>query len=173
MPELLCNQRISLQRRPIRRYAPMLALGALCASCQNPTVKLLPNISALNALAITRTEADARNVSGDKAQATTANPLAGCTMCHTDIEEEFVGSAHFNKNVGCVKCHGPSEGHVADENNEVKPDELFAREDVDRLCGVCHGCSRPTEAEMSRPALRKVCTDCHGSHNLALLNGGR
>ena len=97
---------------------------------------------------------------------TEKNPLAGCQQCHVDIEDEYAVSLHFTEKVSCKDCHGPSEGHLADENNEVKPDEVFARKDVDRLCDKCHECSRPTAAES--PADRsKVCTDCHGPHDLA------
>ena len=99
-----------------------------------------------------------------------ANPLAGCTLCHVDIEDEYVGSTHYDEGVACAKCHGPSEGHVADENNEVKPDELFAREDVDRLCEACHDCSRQIPPE--KPPEPKVCTDCHGPHDIAMLQQG-
>ncbi len=98
------------------------------------------------------------------------NPLAGCTLCHVDIEDQFLGSIHFEEKVGCRTCHGPSEGHVADENNEVKPDEMFARRDVDRLCGRCHECPRPVPAkpELTADGQAKVCTDCHGPHDVAL-----
>ena len=94
------------------------------------------------------------------------NPLAGCQQCHVDIEDEYAVSLHFKMKIACTDCHGPSEGHLADENNEVKPDEVFARKDVDRLCGTCHGCSRPT-ADESTADRSKVCTDCHGPHDLA------
>jgi len=95
------------------------------------------------------------------------NPLAGCSLCHVDVEDEYVGTAHFKESVGCKTCHGPSKGHLADENNEVKPDEMFARKDVDRLCAECHECDRP---EPTKPAKGKdkkplVCTDCHGHHD--------
>jgi hypothetical protein len=90
------------------------------------------------------------------------NPLAGCRQCHVDVEEQYVGGVHYKENVACTRCHGPSEGHIADENNEVKPDELFARDDVDRLCGECHECFREDDADP--PGERKVCTECHGSH---------
>jgi len=100
-----------------------------------------------------------------------ANPLAGCSLCHVDIEDEFVGSLHFEEKVGCITCHGPSEGHLADENNEVKPDEAFARPDVHRLCERCHECSRPKpqKPELTQDCQRKVCTDCHGAHDVVLL----
>ncbi len=98
------------------------------------------------------------------------NPLAGCTLCHVDVEDQFIGTLHFEEKVGCSTCHGPSEGHLADENNEVKPDEVFARADVDRLCGRCHECPRPVSKEPELTAQRqaKVCVDCHGPHDLVL-----
>ena len=98
------------------------------------------------------------------------NPLAGCSLCHVDVEDEFLGSKHFEEKVGCRTCHGPSEGHVADENNDVKPDEVFAREDVDQLCVFCHECSRPDKSKPVKTAdgTPKVCIECHGQHNLAL-----
>ena len=102
------------------------------------------------------------------------NPLAGCSICHVDIEDQFVGSLHFKEKVGCKTCHGPSEGHLADENNEVKPDEVYARKDVDRLCGRCHECARPkpSDPEVAAAQRQKVCIDCHGAHDVALADGG-
>ena len=97
------------------------------------------------------------------------NPLAGCQQCHVDIEDEFMPSVHFEEKVACTECHGPSKGHLADENNEVKPDEIFARKDVDRLCERCHECERPADPKpvpSSSPGY-KVCIDCHGPHDLA------
>lgn len=94
-----------------------------------------------------------------------ANPLAGCTLCHVDIEDEYVGNVHYEKKVACVKCHGPSEGHLANENNEVKPDEMFARENVDRLCSRCHKCKRPDAGQTVPEPEHKVCIDCHGPHD--------
>lgn len=101
--------------------------------------------------------------SSDKAQ---KNPLAGCTLCHVDVEDEYVESIHFDEKVACTDCHGPSKEHLADENNEVKPDELFARKDTDRLCSECHDCSREIPAGWSDLPLdkRQVCTECHVAH---------
>ena len=98
------------------------------------------------------------------------NPLAGCQLCHVDVEDEYTPSRHFKEKIACTKCHGRSEGHLADENNEVKPDEVFAREDVDRLCSECHECSREpaNDPPVESAAQRRVCTDCHGSHELKI-----
>ncbi len=102
-----------------------------------------------------------------------ANPLAGCSICHVDVEDEYTGSAHFKKKVGCKTCHGPSKGHVADENNEVKPDQTFARQEINRFCTSCHHhqqCCRPKPRKPQAKARPRsqVCTDCHGHHDLKL-----
>jgi len=98
-----------------------------------------------------------------------ANPFGGCDTCHVDIEDEFVGTAHHAEEVGCVECHGRSDGHIADENNDVLPDRLYARQDIDHFCEKCHECSRPPAAQTPAvEAKSKVCTDCHGAHDLRL-----
>ena len=94
------------------------------------------------------------------------NPLAGCVQCHVDVSDKFEGGTHHREEVTCIDCHGPSEGHLADENNEVKPDEVFARADVGRLCSECHDCDRLLPDKPT--AKRKVCIDCHGSHKTQL-----
>lgn len=111
---------------------------------------------------------DLENMSLEDLAVEDANPLAGCVMCHTDVGDRFTGSRHHKEEISCVDCHGPSDGHVADENNDVKPDETFAREDTDRLCGACHGCDRriPSNWATIPPQDREVCTECHGSHAL-------
>jgi hypothetical protein len=100
---------------------------------------------------------------------TKKNPLAGCTLCHVDVEDEYVESVHFDEQVACTDCHGPSKEHLADENNEVKPEELFARKDTDRLCSECHECSRtiPTGWSDLPREKRQVCTECHGAHEFS------
>ena len=104
------------------------------------------------------------------------NPLSGCLQCHVDVEGEHLRSKHHRiLNIDCIDCHGPSEGHLADENNEVKPEETFARKDVDRLCKKCHTCSRkilPSRTKIS-PEKWKVCTDCHTAHRFARVDGDR
>ena len=91
--------------------------------------------------------------------------MGGCSQCHVDCEDELIGTLHLKESVGCKACHGPSEAHLADENNEVAPDHVFTQTNVEPLCLKCHECSRP---EPNRPVLiegkAQVCTDCHGPH---------
>ncbi len=104
--------------------------------------------------------------SSKSAEKTKKNPLAGCTLCHVDVEDEYVESDHFHEKVACTECHGPSKGHLADENNDVKPDEMFARKDTDRLCSECHDCSRTIPPGWTDLPLdkRQVCSECHVAH---------
>ncbi len=92
----------------------------------------------------------------------------GCAGCHVDVSDQWVGSGHDLADIGCIECHGPSEGHVQDENNEVLPDEVFARADMDRLCAACHRCqhaaSAPDRPDLSIRRAVPICTDCHPAH---------
>ena len=100
-----------------------------------------------------------------EAAAAAEEQVGMCGTCHVDVVDDFAGSLHQAEDVGCVECHGPSEGHVEDENNEVKPEEVFARADVDRLCGECHRCPDPAAKREPGPGEKhKVCIDCHGPH---------
>lgn len=107
----------------------------------------------------------------DESGTAEGNPMAGCLQCHVDVESAHKGGKHYQVGkIRCIDCHGPSIDHVGDENNEVKPDELFARGDVDSLCGKCHGCSRaipsgPAKLPLNKP---RVCTDCHPAHEFTL-----
>ncbi|NQT40264.1 MAG: hypothetical protein HQ581_22415 [Planctomycetes bacterium] len=98
------------------------------------------------------------------------NPLAGCQMCHVDIEDEYVVSEHFKEKVSCIECHGKSAGHLADENNEVAPDFVFTRKNTDKFCAKCHDCELPEATR--RAGDGKICTDCHGSHDLHAIGEG-
>lgn len=86
-----------------------------------------------------------------------------CITCHINVQDELAKRKHEKGDVSCVECHGASERHARDENNDIKPDEVFARKDVDRVCGDCHACSRPASTTPA-PTPPPVCTDCHPAH---------
>ena len=98
------------------------------------------------------------------------DPEADCELCHVDVVDELKGGIHPAEGVGCVKCHGPSDGHVLDENNDVLPDRVYPREKIDKFCESCHECSRPkaTKPALGGPEKHKVCTECHGAHKIVL-----
>jgi hypothetical protein len=90
-----------------------------------------------------------------------------CITCHVNVRDELRGGAHDENDISCVDCHGASERHARDENNEIKPDQVFARKHVDKACGECHDCSRE-ESATAKPSPRPVCTDCHTAHRFPL-----
>jgi hypothetical protein len=97
---------------------------------------------------------------------------SSCAVCHVDATDQWTGTVHDRSAVGCVECHGPSHGHVEDENNEVLPDEVFVRADVDRLCAECHRCGRTPVTSNQAASLPHVtppvCTDCHTAHRFCV-----
>ncbi len=173
--------------RPLRRpwlYAVSLALLAACASCRDnaaaPSARR-PTANVTAADVVTPSADPPSDVAAERPISSPVDPAdlvpidgdlpGGCVTCHVDVSDELEGSAHLAEDIGCVECHGPSDAHVRDENNEAKPDQVFARADVDRLCSECHRCSRPGASEPAAqpPANRKVCIDCHKAHSLAPL----
>ena len=122
------------------------------------------------------------------------NENTKCYVCHPSLKTEEISMVHLEAGITCDECHGPSVEHMEDETLMTKPDLLFGRSEVDRMCSnpTCHkaGTERyvygfedhiDTEAVETfykkwegriRPngraiTAKSVCTDCHGTHNLA------
>ena len=100
---------------------------------------------------------------------------ATCYVCHMTFVYEKISSTHFEAKVTCIECHGTSAKHANDENiGATKPDVVYARKDVDKMCGKCHEdhdvAPRKVVARFLQrklPANREpVCTDCHGTHRI-------
>jgi len=103
-----------------------------------------------------------------------------CYVCHVDLRTEQITTVHLKGGITCDKCHGPSTEHMHDEMLMTKPDILFGRTEVGRMCQTCHqGHKNPEVVERfrkkwlgrARPNGRtisasSVCTDCHGTHNI-------
>ncbi len=84
-----------------------------------------------------------------------------CSVCHIDLQEELARGAHGPAKIQCETCHGASDGHVADEHNNVKPDRLFSRKTAPALCAQCH----KEQLAGARALLGEPdCLACHGAH---------
>ena len=83
-----------------------------------------------------------------------------CARCHVISVVEWGISGHSKAGINCVACHGASQGHVADERNNVKPEHIPRGAAVAVLCSDCHrtGCPK-TQQTLS-------CQNCHHSHAL-------
>lgn len=99
-----------------------------------------------------------------------------CHVCHVNYEKEELAVVHARANIGCAKCHGASDAHIADESwasggKGTPPDKMFARDKVNPSCLTCHAMTAADadQDECTYPTMKpkKTCTDCHGKHRLA------
>ena len=78
--------------------------------------------------------------------------LAGagvCARCHVSTALEWGIARHSTitnrtRLPNCTGCHGPSKGHVMDEENGIKPDRVPRGAAIAALCVECHedGCPK-------------------------------
>lgn len=93
-----------------------------------------------------------------------------------NYEDEQLSVVHALAEIGCQKCHGPSDEHCGDEGNVTPPTIFYTKAEVDKSCRKCHPEPEDgiivgakvclhllTEAERG-----KRCTDCHGRHRMAV-----
>ena len=116
-----------------------------------------------------------------------------CYVCHPSLKTEDITTEHLAIEITCHECHGACTEHMHDEMLMTKPDLLFGRSEVRRMCSdpTCHkpGEGRQyysladhkdpvaaeaffkewlgrTRANGRSVTSESVCTDCHGTHNL-------
>lgn len=83
-----------------------------------------------------------------------------CSRCHVASVLEWTTSRHSKVGVNCQACHGPSQGHVTNERDEVKPDRIPHGAAIAGLCRNCHAAGCPKTAETAS------CETCHHVHAL-------
>ena len=103
-----------------------------------------------------------------------------CFVCHENYKTEELVERHAKARVGCILCHGESFAHRNDEDNITPPEDMFAADHVDGMCGRCHHEHKATAREVlvrwqeRCPAKTRPeeinCTDCHFAHRLAYRN---
>jgi len=99
-----------------------------------------------------------------------------CFVCHLNYAMESLAVVHAKADIGCAKCHGPSDAHIADESwawgeNGTAPDIMYPRPKINPFCLGCHPQDK-IDAEQhyvldAATTEKKYCTDCHGTHRLA------
>ena len=116
------------------------------------------------------------NGSEDKPSTGPVADNSRCHVCHLNFEQEEMALTHARANIGCAKCHGPSDAHIADESwasggNGTAPDIMFPADKINPSCMACHPREK-LKAENHAPFFagtndKKHCTDCHGKHRMA------
>jgi hypothetical protein len=111
---------------------------------------------------------------GDKPMADNSR----CAVCHLNMMQEDLAVKHAKAEVGCAKCHGACDAHIADESwasggNGTPPEIMYPR---DKIASGCLSCHKPEQvfvkSEKHKPDLwliayeKKLCTECHGKHRL-------
>jgi hypothetical protein len=108
-----------------------------------------------------------------------------CLVCHIDLQDELISSAHLRAGITCMGCHGDSDVHRADEYNIMRPDVIWGRAEMEPFCKQCHKQHMHPEKveefrqqwlDKRRPNGRwvqqeSVCTDCHGNHAIVTGEG--
>jgi len=97
-----------------------------------------------------------------------------CHVCHANFMEEEIAAGHARVGIGCARCHGECDEHIADESwasggNGTAPDTMFPRDVIPMFCLGCHTASTLTGSQhkgIVEGTSEKVCTDCHGKHRL-------
>jgi len=95
-----------------------------------------------------------------------------CFECHIDFEGEELTLLHQKAGVGCVRCHGESQAHMADEVRATPADATFRGKSTRIFCLTCHDpvAHLKYPAHTPEAAKRRSCTDCHGDHKLLPAN---
>ncbi|MCX5645985.1 MAG: hypothetical protein NTZ17_15100 [Phycisphaerae bacterium] len=98
-----------------------------------------------------------------------------CFVCHVNYLQEKLAVTHAKANIGCARCHGASDAHIADESwasggNGTAPDLMYPRDKINPSCMHCHPKDKidtpQHQAVLTDTEGKQVCTDCHGSHRL-------
>lgn len=98
-----------------------------------------------------------------------------CFVCHANYLDEKIAVTHAQANIGCARCHGESDVHIADESwgsggNGTAPDTMYPKERINPSCMQCHPKDQidtpQHEPVFAAATENKVCTDCHGNHRL-------
>jgi hypothetical protein len=99
-----------------------------------------------------------------------------CEVCHLNFMQEDLTKTHAQANIGCAKCHGVCDAHIADESwasggNGTAPDTMYPKAKINPFCLECHPRVKIGLVELHKDFFAgksqdKYCTDCHGKHRM-------
>ena len=98
-----------------------------------------------------------------------------CQVCHLNLVAEELVVKHAKVNIGCAKCHGACDAHIADESwgsggNGTAPDKMYPPAKINPMCLECHPREK-LDYKLHRTFLEgvseeKFCINCHGKHKI-------
>ena len=160
-------------RAPLKRLAAILFVLPLLVHCRNAPLEEAstsapsesePVVDDNASTKVAANEVGAEASTSVVAVAESSNvdmPQAGvCSRCQLVSVLVWDGSEHVDAGTSCQECHGTSAGHVANERNEVKPDQLPRGEAIAGLCSDCHEDGCPETSKVAD------CQSCHHVHAL-------
>ncbi|MGA2499011.1 MAG: hypothetical protein ABSH20_14815 [Tepidisphaeraceae bacterium] len=98
-----------------------------------------------------------------------------CQVCHLSLVTEELVVKHAKVNIGCARCHGACDAHIADESwgsggNGTAPDKMYPPAKINPMCLECHPRDK-LDYQQHRTFLEgvseeKFCVNCHGKHKI-------
>ncbi len=98
-----------------------------------------------------------------------------CQVCHLNLVTEELVVKHAKVNIGCARCHGACDAHIADESwgsggNGTAPDKMYPAQKINLMCMECHPREK-LDYKLHRTFLEgvsdeKFCVNCHGKHKI-------
>jgi hypothetical protein len=177
-----------LEMRAAHQILTVSWIGVLLVTwgCKQPTSTSLPQTQATTShhpVTVAQESSPAPEAAPllleeEPAGETSAKPAADnsrCFVCHVNYRQEKLAVTHAKADVGCVRCHGASDAHIADESwasggNGTAPERMYRRDQINPSCLHCHSQDKLNPAQhvavLADTQGKQVCTDCHGTHRL-------
>jgi len=159
----------------------LFCLALALAACDRPRAATPPALQSQSPTSSSSKPAQSDKLLLLDEETPTANPTgetadnSRCQVCHLNLVTEDLAAKHAKANIGCAKCHGESDAHIADESwasggNGTAPDMMFPKDKINAFCLGCHPKDKidaQTHREFFADATGKsVCVDCHGKHRM-------
>ena len=70
-----------------------------------------------------------------------------CQVCHLNLAFEEMTLTHARAEIGCAKCHGASDRHIADESwasggTGTPPETMYPKYRIHGFCRDCHNANQ-------------------------------
>ena len=159
----------------------LFCLALALAACDRPRAATPPSLQSQSPVSSAPKPAQSDKLLLLDEETPTANPTgetadnSRCQVCHLNLVTEDLAAKHAKANIGCAKCHGESDDHIADESwasggNGTAPTTMFPPDKINPSCYACHPKDKLDpdlhKAFLAGTSDKKLCTHCHGNHKM-------